>query len=45
MLLSDLKDTLFGPFDTTLESDNAVTTLATAVDELARNVARNLPER
>jgi hypothetical protein len=45
MLLSDLKDVLFGPFEAQLASDDAVTTFATDVDTLAKKIARNLDER
>jgi len=45
MLLSDLKDVLFGPFEDQLASDDAVTAFATEVDTLAKNIARNLDER
>jgi hypothetical protein len=45
MLLSDLKEVLFGPFETELASDDAVTNFATDVDALAKKVARNLDER
>ena len=45
MLLSDLKDVLFGPFGDQLASDNAVIAFATEVDALAKKIARNLDER
>jgi hypothetical protein len=45
MLLSDLKDVLFGSFETQLASDGAVTSFATSIDALAKNVARNLDQR
>lgn len=45
MLLSDLKDVLFGSFDARLGSDDAVTSFATDVDSLAKKVARNLDQR
>jgi hypothetical protein len=45
MLLSDLKDVLFGPFEAQLASDDAVTSFATEVDTLAKKIARNLDER
>jgi len=45
MLLSDLKDVLFGPLEDQLASDDAVTAFATEVDTLAKKIARNLDER
>jgi hypothetical protein len=45
MLLSDLKDVLFGPFEAQLASDDAVTSFSTEVDTLAKKIARNLDER
>ena len=45
MLLSDLKDVLFGSFEDQLASDDAVTAFATEVDTLAKNIARNLDGR
>ena len=45
MLLSDLKDVLFGPFEVQLASDDTVTSFATDVDALAKKIARNLDER
>jgi hypothetical protein len=45
MLLSDLKDVLFGSIDAQLGSDDAITSFATDVDSLAKKIARNLAER
>lgn len=45
MLLSDLKDVLFGSFEAHLASDDAVTSFATDVDDLAKKIARNLDQR
>jgi hypothetical protein len=45
MLLSDLKDVLFGSFEAQIASDDAVTSFATQVDSLAKKIARNLDER
>jgi hypothetical protein len=45
MLLSDLKDVLFGPFEAQLASDDTATSFATEIDALAKKIARNLDER
>ena len=45
MLLSDLKDVLFGSFEAQLASDDAATSFATDVDALAKKIARNLNQR
>jgi hypothetical protein len=45
MLLSDLKDVLFGPFEAKLASDDAITSFATDIDNLAKKIARNLDQR
>lgn len=45
MLLSELKEVLFGSFEQSLESDEAGSLFAGRVDSLARNIARNLDQR
>ena len=45
MLLSDLKEVLFGSLEAQLASDGAATSFATDVDALAKKIARNLDQR
>jgi hypothetical protein len=45
MLLSELKEVLFGPLEDCLRSDESASLLASRIDELARNFARHLGSR